>query len=121
MDYGKQLDKQAFRALRDAQKTAGKLGRNLIGTEHLLLGMAYQRHSSSGRILHAAGVSGRRLKRRLTARYGWRLFGAKPDRASMHLKMVLEQARQDSDGAVSTERLLAAILECRGWKRWRQT
>lgn len=114
MDYGKQLDKQAFRALRDAQKTAGKLGRNLIGTEHLLLGMAYQRHSSSGRILHAAGVSGRRLKRRLTARYGWRLFGAKPDRASMHLKMVLEQARQDSDGAVSTERLLAAILECRG-------
>lgn len=114
MDYGKQLDKQAFRALQEAQKTAGKLGRNLVGTEHLLLGMAYQRRSTSGRILHAAGVSGRGLKRRLTERYGWRLFGAKPDRASVHLQMVLEQARQDSDGAVSTERLLAAILECRG-------
>lgn len=114
MNYGKQLDKQAFRAMRDAQKTAGKLGRNLVGTEHLLLGMACQRHSHSGRILHAAGVSGRRLKRRLTARYGWRLFGAKPERASVHLKMVLEQARQGTEGTVGTEQLLAAILECRG-------
>lgn len=114
MNYGKQLDKQAFRAMRDAQKTAGKLGRNIVGTEHLLLGMACQRHSRSGRILHAAGVTGRGVKRRLTARYGWRLFGAKPERASVHLKMVLEQAQQETEGDIGTEQLLAAILECRG-------
>ncbi len=114
MEYEKQLDRQASRALKSAQKTAGKLGRTLIGTEHLLLSMACQRYTSSGRILHAAGVSGRRLKRKLTARYGWHLFGAKPERVSTHLKMVLEQAGQNGSGCVGTENLLVAILECQG-------
>ncbi|MGN1013802.1 MAG: AAA family ATPase [Butyricicoccus sp.] len=108
------LDEQAKKAMETAQKAAGKMGRQKIGTEHLLLGMLRQRRSAPVRMLRAAGVTGWRLQRRMAERYGRYHPHTVPEELTAHLQDVLEQAGRASEGSIGTEQLLGAILECRG-------
>ena len=112
-EYGT-LDEQAEKAMEAARKAAGRMGRERIGTEHLLLGMLRQKRSAPVRILNAAGVTGWRLQWRMTEWYGRHKARTSPEEMTAHLQAVLKQAGRASTGSIGTEQLLGAILECRG-------
>jgi ATP-dependent Clp protease ATP-binding subunit ClpC len=114
MESYENLDEQAERALRCAAKAAGQLGREQIGTEHLLLGLLRQRRSMSGRILASAGVTERQVERRLSERCGRHPVRTNPTELTAHMQSVMAQAQQKAEGSVGTETLLRAMLECRG-------
>lgn len=50
-------------ALRLAWALAARLGHACVGTEHLLLALAMQPQGADGRLLHWAGLTGRRSLR----------------------------------------------------------
>lgn len=113
MDVSGCMNEQAERAMKSARKTAGSMGRERIGTECLLLGLAEQGRSESGRMLVSAGVTGRRLKRLMRGEHS--RFHAKtmPDTPTTNLKNVLLHAQKTAKGRIGTEDLLGAILDCK--------
>ncbi len=113
MDSSGHMDRYAEKAVKCAEKAAGQMGRAEIGTEYLLLGLAEQRQSCSGRVLSLAGVTERRIKRMLREKYGRFHAKTSPKKPTKHLKTVLLQAEQASNGTIGTENLLGAILACK--------
>ena len=114
MEFQGSFDAGARLALTISARRAGLLGKNTVGTEHLLLGLAARRSTPAGRLLAQAGVGSWR-----SLYYTARLTGSgfpvrHPERVSKNLHSVLRQAAQSAGrGQVGDGHLLCALLGCR--------
>ncbi|MCD8356672.1 MAG: ATP-dependent Clp protease ATP-binding subunit [Clostridia bacterium] len=114
MEFQEPFDRNAKRVLEVSARRAGLLGKDTVGTEHLLLGLAAKRNSTAGKILTQAGVSSWRGLY-YTAKITGRSFPRhKPEHLSRNLQMVLRQAAGAAgNGAAGEGHLLCALVSCR--------
>lgn len=114
MEFQGSFDAGAKQALTISAKRAGLLGKNTVGTEHLLLGLAARRSTPTGKLLAKAGVGSWR-----SFYYTVRLTGGgipvhHPNYISKNLRDVLRQAAKAAGrGQVGDGHLLCALLGCR--------
>ena len=92
MEFQGPFDRNAKRVLETSARRAGLLGKNTVGTEHLLLGLAARRSSAAGRILTQAGVSSWRGLYYTAKLTGTGMPRQKPQHISRNLQLVLRQA-----------------------------
>lgn len=98
-----------------AAAEASKLGSDYVGTEHLLLGIAHEKDTAGGKILHELGITVNDIES-LLAQYtgGRRGFGDGEiyvaPRTKRVLEMAVEEANSLGNSYVGTEHLLLAIL-----------
>lgn len=98
-----------------AASEAAKLGSDYVGTEHLLLGIAHEKDTAGGKILHALGITVNDIESLLTQYSGRnRGFGNGEiyvaPRTKRVLEMAVEEANSLGNSYVGTEHLLLAIL-----------
>lgn len=114
MEFQGQFDRSAKRVLEISVRRAGLLGKDTVGTEHLLLGLASKRSSTAGKILTQAGISswkGLYYTAKLT---GTGRPGHKPQHISRNLQIVLRQAAGAAgNGTAGENHLLCALISCR--------
>jgi ATP-dependent Clp protease ATP-binding subunit ClpC len=98
-----------------AQEEAKKLNHDYVGTEHLLLGLAYAEGEFSAKVLQALGVSGARIKREIEQIVGVGdslvMLAEVPftPRAKKVLEHSFEEAQMMGHPFVGTEHLLLGI------------
>lgn len=98
-----------------AASEAAKLGSDYVGTEHLLLGIAHEKDTAGGKILHELGITVNDIES-LLAQYagvrrgfdGGEIYVA--PRTKRVLEMAVEEANSLGNSYVGTEHLLLAIL-----------
>ena len=114
MEFQGPFDRNAKRVLETSARRAGLLGKNTVGTEHLLLGLAARRSSAVGRILTQAGVSSWRGLYYTAKLTGTGLPRQKPQHISRNLQLVLRQAAGAAgNGTAGENHLLCALISCR--------
>ena len=127
MEFQGPFDRNAKRVLETSARRAGLLGKNTVGTEHLLLGLAARRSSAAGRILTQAGVSSWRGLYYTAKLTGTGMPRQKPQHISRNLQLVLRQAAGAAgNGTAGENHLLCALISCRNvrhgglWKKWKR-
>lgn len=98
-----------------AASEAAKLGSDYVGTEHLLLGIAHEKDTAGGKILHELGITVNDIES-LLAQYagvrrgfdGGEIYVA--PRTKRVLEMAVEEANSLGNSYVGTEHLLLAVL-----------
>ena len=114
MEFQGPFDRNAKRVLETSARRAGLLGKNTVGTEHLLLGLAARRSSAAGRILTQAGVSSWRGLYYTAKLTGTGMPRQKPQHISRNLQLVLRQAAGAAgNGTAGENHLLCALISCR--------
>lgn len=98
-----------------AASEAAKLGSDYVGTEHLLLGIAHEKDTAGGKILHELGITVNDIESLLAQYAGVRRgFGGGEiyvaPRTKRVLEMAVEEANSLGNSYVGTEHLLLAIL-----------
>ena len=98
-----------------AASEAAKLGSDYVGTEHLLLGIAHEKDTAGGKILHELGITVDDIESLLAQYAGVRRgFGGGEiyvaPRTKRVLEMAVEEANSLGNSYVGTEHLLLAIL-----------
>lgn len=108
------FDHDAERVLKTSVRRAQWLGKNTVGTEHLLLGLVSRPRSAAGRILTQAGI-GRWRGLYYTAKLtGTNRPRQKPQQISRNLQLVLRQAAcAAGNGTAGENHLLCALIRCR--------
>lgn len=114
MKFEGSFDTGAQCALKISARRAGLLGKKMIGTEHLLMGLAARRTSPAGKMLQQAGVGSWRSVYYAARLTGRALPGRKPENISQNLGQVLRQAAQAAGkGQTGDGHLLCALMGCR--------
>lgn len=114
MRFEGMFDIEAQRALTLSVRRAGLLGKRIIGTEHLLLGLTACRRSDTGKLLAKAGVGQWNSLYHTVRLTGQGMPLRRPRQTSAHLNAVLEQAAVCAgQREVGTEHLLCALIACR--------
>lgn len=109
------LTEQARQAIQYAQEEAGRRGENLVGTEHLLLGLIREPDTVAAQLLANLGVSLSRLQMEVE-RYQPRSSAPQGDyfqltpTAKRAVDLAYDEARQLHDARIGTEHLLLGIL-----------
>lgn len=102
------------KAWKFAGEEASKLGCDYLGTEHLLLGIAYEKDTAGGKILHSLGVTVEAMEPLLAGQGRSGFFSRRElyvaPRTKRVLEMALEEANDLGNSFVGTEHLLLAIL-----------
>lgn len=98
-----------------AASEAAKLGSDYVGTEHLLLGIAHEKDTAGGKILHELGITVNDIESLLAQYAGVRRgFGGGEiyvaPRTKRVLEMAVEEANSLGNSYVGTEHLLLAVL-----------
>lgn len=97
-----------------AGEEASKLGSDYLGTEHLLLGIAHEKDSAGGKILHSLGVTVEAVEPLLVGEGKSGFFSRRElyvaPRTKRVLEMAVEEANDLGNSFVGTEHLLLAIL-----------
>ena len=98
-----------------AQEEAGKLGKNYVSTEHLLLGLIREGDTVAARVLDRLGVSRGRIRadlERQVARGDGRLSQDMQltPRAKRVIDLAYDEARQLGNNYIGTEHLLLGLL-----------
>ena len=106
---------KAQKALERAQSEASSLGHTYIGSEHLLLGLAYDADSVASRILSARGISFSELRETIEDVSGSGMCSnVSPADMTPRIKRIIEQSAAESSkkmsGNIGTEHLLMALL-----------
>lgn len=102
------------KAWKFAGEEASKLGCDYLGTEHLLLGIAHEKDSAGGKILHSLGVTVEAVEPLLVGEGKSGFFSRRElyvaPRTKRVLEMAVEEANDLGNSFVGTEHLLLAIL-----------
>lgn len=102
------------KAWKFAAEEASKLGSDYLGTEHLLLGIAHEKDSAGGKILHSLGVTVEAVEPLLVGEGKSGFFSRRELYVAPRTKRVLEMAEEEANDLgnsfVGTEHLLLAIL-----------
>lgn len=97
-----------------AGEEASKLSSDYLGTEHLLLGIAHEKDSAGGKILHSLGVTVEAVEPLLAGQGRSGFFSRRElyvaPRTKRVLEMAVEEANDLGNSFVGTEHLLLAIL-----------
>ena len=106
---------KAQKALERAQSEASSLGHTYIGSEHLLLGLAYDSDSVASRILSARGISFVELRETIEEVSGSGVCSnVSPADMTPRTKRIIEHSAIESNkkmsGNIGTEHLLLALL-----------
>lgn len=114
MEFQGAFDKEAQRTLFISARRAGFLGKEVIGTEHLLLGLSARRSTVTGKMLAQAGAGSWRSLYYTARITGSRFPVHRPERISKNLRDVLQKAAQSAGrGKAGSGHLLCALLGCR--------
>lgn len=114
MEFQGAFDREAQRVLEISARRAGFLGKQTIGTEHLLVGLAARRNTAAGKMLAKAGAGSWRSLYYTARVTGSGFPGHKPDHMTKHLHAVLQKAAQSAGrGKAGGGHLLCALLSCR--------
>ena len=114
MEFQGVFDREAQRVLAISARRAGFLGKQTVGTEHLLLGLAARRSTATGRVLARAGVGSWRSLYYTARVTGGGMPGRRPEQLSKNLQGVLRKAAQAAGrGKAGGGHLLCALLGCR--------
>ncbi len=114
MEFQGSFDTDARQTLTISARRAGILGKETVGTEHLLIGLSARRASPAGKMLARAGVRSWRC-----LYYAARITGSgvprrSPARVSGNLSRVLQQAAKAAGrGRIGDGHLLCALVGCR--------
>ena len=115
MEFQGPFDKNARRALAASVHRAGMLGRETVGTEHLLLGLSAAAGGTASKLLADAGAGGWRSLYYTARLTGSRFPMRRPRCISPELRFVLHQAASAAGGGQADERhLLCALVRFRG-------
>lgn len=115
MEFQGPFDKNARRALAASVHRAGMLGRETVGTEHLLLGLSAAAGGTASKLLADAGAGGWRSLYYTARLTGSRFPMRRPRCISPELRLVLHQAASAAGGGQADERhLLCALVRFRG-------
>ena len=115
MEFQGPFDKNARRALAASVHRAGMLGRETVGTEHLLLGLSASAGGTASKLLADAGAGGWRSLYYTARLTGSRFPMRRPRCISPELRLVLHQAASAAGGGQADERhLLCALVRFRG-------
>lgn len=102
------------KAWKFAGEEASKLGCDYLGTEHLLLGIAHEKDTAGGKILHSLGVTVEAMEPLLIGEGKSGYFSLRElyvaPRTKRALEMAVEEANDLGNSFVGTEHLLLAIL-----------
>lgn len=97
-----------------AGEEASKLGSDYVGTEHLLLGIAHEKDTAGGKILHSLGITVEAVEPLLAGQGKSGFFSRRElyvaPRTKRVLEMAVEEANDLGNSFVGTEHLLLAIL-----------
>lgn len=97
-----------------ASEEASKLGSDYVGTEHLLLGIAHEKDTAGGKILHSLGITVEAVEPLLAGQGKSSFFSRRElyvaPRTKRVLEMAVEEANDLGNSFVGTEHLLLAIL-----------
>lgn len=97
-----------------AGEEASKLGSDYVGTEHLLLGIAHEKDTAGGKILHSLGITVEAVEPLLAGQGKSSFFSRRElyvaPRTKRVLEMAVEEANDLGNSFVGTEHLLLAIL-----------
>jgi len=109
------LTERARRVFYHAQEEAGRLGERHLTTEHLLLALLREEHSTAVRVLYHLGVSPSRLRLEIEKRYGTPANTQSTEismtpRAKRVLDLAYDEARQMGDTEVGSEHLLLGLI-----------
>lgn len=105
----------AIKVIMLAQEETRRMGQSFVGTEHLLLGVAGQRHGIGSRALEKVGVNVRKARREIY-RYVGRGTGyisaeiPFTPRAKRTLEMALNEGKDLNQNFVGTEHILLALI-----------
>ena len=105
----------AIKVIMLAQEETRRMGQSFVGTEHLLLGVAGQRHGIGSRALEKVGVTVRKARREIY-RYVGRGTGyisaeiPFTPRAKRTLEMALNEGKDLNQNFVGTEHILLALM-----------
>ena len=115
MEFQGPFNKNARRALAASVHRAGMLGRETVGTEHLLLGLSASAGGTASKLLADAGAGGWRSLYYTARLTGSRFPMRRPRCISPELRLVLHQAASAAGGGQADERhLLCALVRFRG-------
>lgn len=114
----KLFTEKAREAIRYATKSAGDMGHNYIGTEHLLLGLLSIEDSVAAKTLESQRITFDEVSSKITAMSGGTAFVASPGNPTDYTprtKRVFEnsadEARRLNSGYIGTEHLLIALIK----------
>jgi ATP-dependent Clp protease ATP-binding subunit ClpC len=115
MFYQNRFTERAAHAISLAQETAGALGHNYVGSEHLLVGLVKEGGGVAGQILSQFGVDEEKLVNEIASRIGKGTPNASaPEGLTPRTKRIIElsmaAAAQMGAGYVGTEHLLMGLL-----------
>ena len=114
MEFQDTFDASGQRTMTISAKRAGLLGKRMIGTEHLLLGLTAQRGTTIRQLLAKAGAGGWRSLYYTVKLTGRDMPVRRPERISPQLRGVLQSAgRAAGRGKVGAGHLLCALIGCR--------
>lgn len=114
MEFQGAFDREAQQVLEISARRAGFLGKETVGTEHLLVGLAARRNTTAGKMLAKAGVGSWRSLYYTARVTGSGFPGQKPDHITKNLHGVLQKAAQSAGrGKAGGGHLLCALLSCR--------
>jgi len=113
MKSNEKFTQRAGFALENAKRSAGELGQEEVGTEHLLLGIAQEREGLGARILRARGLDAEGIYHTLLRRGAGRPTSPRQS-FTAHARQAMDRAAQEAvqlrQGYVGTEHLLLGIL-----------
>ena len=116
--YNSRFDfsEKAEQALRYAQECAAHMGHGILGTEHLLYGLAAVTDSMASKILAAKDITAEKIVEALKAHYEDRPFSAETRMVEMTprtksvLQLSVREAAKLGNKYIGTEHILLAIL-----------
>src|SRR5512136_1973102 len=109
---------RARRVLSLAHQEAERMRQNVIGTEHLLLGLIEEEGGVAGRVLRELGLEPDRVREMVERMSGFGQFrGGKIDLApgtQQVLEFAIEEARRMGHHYIGTEHLLLGLVRSQG-------
>ena len=114
MKSNEKFTQRAELAIEQARCCAGELGHAYVGTEHLLLGIMFEKEGLGARLLSARGLSMEQLRRMVVKRNGMGSPGVPVQGLSQNARSVVErsanEARALQQHYIGTEHLLLGLV-----------
>ena len=118
MKSNEKFTQRAELAIEQARCCAGELGHAYVGTEHLLLGIMFEKEGLGARMLSARGLSMEQLRRMVVHRNGMGSPGVPVQGLSQNARAVVErsanEARALQQHYIGTEHLLLGLVREHG-------
>ena len=118
MKSNEKFTQRAELAIEQARCCAGELGHAYVGTEHLLLGIMFEKEGLGARMLSARGLSMEQLRRMVVHRNGMGSPGVPVQGLSQNARTVVErsanEARALQQHYIGTEHLLLGLVREHG-------